>query len=488
MLLITRWNNELLGRYFTNPATWRSLKSMERLPFFADVREKPVLVIGGGSVGARKAAWVIRAGASVDVWSPDLHEQLSAQVADGYIHHINGIFDAKRAPLKRYRLVIGATGHRRVNAAIERWCDLHGFWFNAVDDQSHGNVQFPAVVDRGPVQIAISSGGSSPVLARQIRERIESLLPATLGSLARGAAKLRQTLVHTGRSLNERRLVLERFVREGWGRSEAELSDDVAIDSAAWPSVWLVGAGPGDPDLLTLKAQQAMQTADVIVHDRLVSKAVLDRARRDARFISVGKKAGQKCISQDEINAVLIREARAGHKVCRLKGGDPGVFGRVGEEAEALREAGIDYQIVPGVTAALAAAASAGIGLTHRDHAHAVVFATAHGKDEAALKTLASLLAEDRTVCVYMGVGSASALVSAASIKGISMRLPVLIAENASRPDQRLEHTSLGKLVATLASKQIKSPALITIGRVAATAVAQSTGAEARMAAVASAG
>lgn len=443
---------------------------MERLPFFADVREKPVLVIGGGSVGARKAAWVMRAGASVDVWSPDLHDDLAALAADGRISHIQGTFDAKSAPLKRYRLVVGATGHRRVNAAIDRWCDLHGFWFNAVDDQSHGNVQFPAVVDRGPIQVAISSGGASPVLARQIRERIETLLPSTLGLLARSAARLRQSLVHTGRSLNERRLLLERFVRDGWGRSESELDagTHTTID-VGWPSVWLVGAGPGDPDLLTLKAQQAMQTADVIVHDRLVSKAVLDRARRDARFISVGKKAGQKCISQDDINAVLISEAKAGHKVCRLKGGDPGVFGRVGEEAEALRDAGIDYQIVPGVTAALAAAADAGIGLTHRDHSHAVVFATAHGKDEAALKTLASLLAEDRTVCVYMGVGSAAALVSAAREQEISMELPVLITEKASRPDQRVVVTTLGGLVETLRGKGIRSPALITVGRVAAT-------------------
>lgn len=446
---------------------------MNRLPFFVDARDIPMLVIGGGAVAARKCRWLLRAGANVAVLSPVINQEISRMRDAGEVRHIAQRFALDYIPDRTFRLVVAATNDTEVNRSIRHWCDERGIWLNAVDDRQHSNAIFPAVVDRSPIQIAISSDGESPVLARQIRERIEAMLPVATGAIARAMGRLRDRLKRRLMSLDERRLIMERAARDAWNASEDALErivDTAARSEKSDGRVLLVGAGPGDPDLLTLKALSALQTADVIVHDRLVSPAILDRARRDAEFIPVGKAPGGPCVTQEEINRIIVREALAGKLVCRLKGGDPGVFGRVGEEAATLTAEGIPFSIVPGITAAVAAAASAGVGLTHRDHAHALVFATGHGKDDAAMDELAELAGNRRTLAIYMGVRRMRAFVAAMLRRSMARTTPVLIVESASTSNERRLTTTLAELPAFAQSHGVQSPALIVVGEVAAAA------------------
>lgn len=451
--------------------------AVDRLfPLFAHLHGRAVLVVGGGSVAARKIAPLRAAGAQVRVVARELGEAVAALAGSGAVDWIEREYVATQ--LDDVWLVVVATSDRPLNARIAADAQARRLWANVVDDIELCSFQTPAVVDRAPLQIAISSGGAAPVLARQVREQIEVLIDEHVGPLA--------SLLHRHRGLIRRRLpdipARRRFLeaqREGAvGRrlaagdvagAEAALFESLAL-AVARPRglVSIVGAGPGDPGLVTLKALRRLQEADVILHDRLVPAAVLTLARRDAERIETGKRAGEHFTPQEEIHRLLVHYAAQGLRVVRLKGGDPFVFGRGGEEIEHLRAHGIDYEVVPGITAALACAAHAGIPLTHRDHAQSVRLLTAHCRDSLDSHDWAALAQERQTLAVYMGVAALDDFATQLTAHGRSAETPCALIENGSRPEQRVVLSCLGHLSADAERFKVVSPALLVVGEVAA--------------------
>lgn len=368
---------------------------------------------------------------------------------------------------------------------VRRIADLAraaGAQVNVVDQPALSDFQTPALIDRDEVVVGIATGGSAPILARDIRSRIEAVLPEGLAEVARMARELRDTVKSSVPDFLARRRFWERAFRgpaadlAAAGRTAEARREMLRLLNQAAPEagvVHIVGAGPGDPELLTLKALRALQDADVIIHDRLVPDAVLDRARRDARRLYVGKTRGDHSVPQDQIEQLMIDEARAGHRVVRLKGGDPFVFGRGGEELAAVRAAGIPVFVVPGVTAALACAASAGIPLTHRDHAQAVTFVTAQAKPGGTDADWARLAGPNHTLAIYMGTDRAAETASALIAAGRPGSTPVAVVENGSRPDERVLHGRLDGLAALVRGANLTGPALLFVGETAAFSLAQ---------------
>ena len=385
---------------------------MNYFPVFFDLTAQRVLIVGGGEVALRKVSLLERTGALITVVAPQIAPQIMERAAAGKLK----IAIREFAPddLDGTRLVIVATSRRAVNRWVAKLSESRNIPVNVVDDAQSSRFIVPAIIDRDPVLLAISSGGASPVLARRLRERLEALVPKRMGELASWLRALRETARRKLRDSAERRRFFEaivdgpaarRFIEgdsQGAQRIAQQLLATTSIAPRAAGEVTLVGAGPGDPELLTLKALRALQDADVILHDRLVPAAVLDLARRDAALICVGKAAGKIGSTQEEINALLIEHANRGKRVVRLKGGDPFVFGRGGEELQALAGAQINFSVVPGITAATGCAAYAGIPLTHRDHAHSVSFVTGHAQGGAEPDWRA-LAMPGATAVFYMG-------------------------------------------------------------------------------------
>lgn len=368
---------------------------MDYLPIFCRLDNKPVLLVGGGEVAERKARLLLDAGALLTVVAPELDPELAELAANGSIEWL----DAEFAPaqLTGKWLVVAATDRREVNALVYQSANQARIFANVVDDPKRSSFIMPSIIDRSPLMVAISSGGKAPVLARLLREKLEAMLPQHLGAVAAFAGSLRERVKARFTTMGERRRFWERLLgadrlgqalARGDSASANLLADSLFADeSKAHGEVVLVGAGPGDPGLLTLHALRLMQQADVVVYDRLVSDEVMALVRRDAKRIFVGKQAGNHCVPQEGINQLLLEEAQKGQRVVRLKGGDPFIFGRGGEELETLVGTGIGFQVVPGITAASGCAAYAGIPLTHRDHAQSVRFVTAHGKGAPRIST-----------------------------------------------------------------------------------------------------
>jgi uroporphyrin-III C-methyltransferase/precorrin-2 dehydrogenase/sirohydrochlorin ferrochelatase len=457
---------------------------MRYFPLFLDLRDRPVLVVGGGNVAERKCALLRAAGARVTLVAPELNGSLESAVREGTVAHRRGSFEARDAD--GCTLVVAATDDHAVNASAAAAARARNIPVNVVDDPALSSFIVPSIIDRSPVQIAVSTGGASPVLARLLRERLESLLEESLGRLAEFAdgwrLRLRRALPGVGERRQFVRWMLEgpvaRAVRGG-RTLEADALVESALASGHTPtgSVALVGAGPGDPGLLTLRALRLLQEADVILHDRLVSPAVLELGRRDAMRISVAKHTGGAGTSQAEINRMLESLARQGQRVVRLKGGDPLLFGRGGEELAHLRAARIPCEIVPGITAAFACAAGAGIPLTDRRFARVLSFATAH--DEAALEAIdwSALAGHGRTLAVYMGVATLPGLTRRLLAAGIDAGLPAALIENGSLPHQRVVVATVGTLAAAAREQGIQAPALTILGAAAAEAAQQIHGA-----------
>jgi uroporphyrin-III C-methyltransferase/precorrin-2 dehydrogenase/sirohydrochlorin ferrochelatase len=448
-------------------------------PLFADLVDRPVLVVGGGSVAARKVDLLRRAGARVTVVAPELVEELEQRACSGDISVLRGSFEP--AQLGGQRLVIAATSDPLVNRAVSAAAESRALLVNVVDDREASTFIVPAIVDRSPIVVAISTAGVAPVLARRVRARVESVLDESLGALAGLCERWRARIGCALRDVGARRRYYDwlldgpvsGLLRSGRLQEAEQLAErSLALRSATVDtgSVVLVGAGPGDPGLLTLNALRALQSADVILHDRLVSTDVLDLARRDAERISVGKQAGGHAVSQDQTNALMVAHARAGRRVVRLKGGDPFVFGRGGEELEHLRAHGVRYEVVPGITAAIACAAYGGIPLTHRERAHSVRLVTAHCGGSHDKLDWRALAAERQTLAVYMGVAQAARLAERLVAHGRAGDTPVAIIENGSRPDQRVVIGQLSRLAALIREHGVQSPALVIIGEVAALA------------------
>jgi len=450
---------------------------MDYLPVFLRLHARPVVVVGGGQVALRKALWLRRAGAQVTVVAPHLHPELGQRVARGELTHIAARFSS--AQLVHAVAVVAATDDRTANAAVAAAARERRVPVNVVDDAELSSFIFPAIIDRSPIVVAVSSAGHSPVLARRVREQIEALLPERLGALARFMGARREAL---------RRALAPRARRAFWERvasgpvathvlaadepradralARELLASRLSAPQAAVGEVYLIGAGPGDPDLLTLRALQLLQRADVILYDRLVSEAVLERARRDAERICVGKTYGDHG-QQEHIHELLVRLAGEGKRVARLKGGDPFVFGRGGEEIEVLAAHGIPYTVVPGITAALGAAAAAELPLTHRRLASSVTFVNGQAGD-AGLPDWRFFANPRHTVVVYMGVAQLPGIIARLRAAGAAPGHPVAIIERATLPEQRILRGTLADITALAAAAQVEPPALLVVGDVAA--------------------
>lgn len=445
---------------------------MDYLPIFCRLDNKPVLLVGGGEVAERKARLLLDAGAHLTVVAPELDPELAELAANGSIEWL----DAEFAPahLTGKWLVVAATDRREVNALVYQSANQARIFANVVDDPKRSSFIMPSIIDRSPLMVAISSGGKAPVLARLLREKLEALLPQHLGDVATFAGSLRDRVKARFASMGERRRFWERLLgadrlgqalARGDHASAHQLADTLFADeSQSAGEVVLVGAGPGDPGLLTLHALRQMQQADVVVYDRLVSDEVMALVRRDAKRIFVGKQAGNHCVPQEGINQLLLEEAQKGQRVVRLKGGDPFIFGRGGEELETLVGSGIGFQVVPGITAASGCAAYAGIPLTHRDHAQSVRFVTAHGKGGAQDLDWPLLAKDKQTLVFYMGLSSCTTIREQLLTHGKRGDTPVALIERGTQPCQRVIRGTLDQLPELAVG--VESPALIMVGSV----------------------
>ncbi|WP_243043081.1 siroheme synthase CysG [Dyella sedimenti] len=452
---------------------------MKLYPLFADLAGRQVLVVGGGVVGERKAAALLEAGARVIVGAPALTPALRAWAGQGRIRWRPERFE--ESWLDEVWLVVAASDDAALHARIQALAERRRLFVNVVDDAGRSSFHVPAVVDRAPVTIAISSGGQAPMLARLLRERLETLVDPVVGPLATMLAELRGAIRTRLPDLALRRRFYQHLLegpvqgllRRGQRALAQAAAENLLASAASRPatgSVVLLGAGPGDPGLLTLRGLRALNEADVILHDRLVSAEVLALARRDAERIEVAKQAGHHHTTQAQIHALMLEHAAAGRRVVRLKGGDPFVFGRGGEELEFLRHHGIPYEVVPGITAALACAAYAGIPLTHRDHAQSVRLVTAHCRQSVDTLDWPALAQERQTLAFYMGIGELATLQRQLIAHGRAATTPFALVENGSRPEQRVVTGTLAELAERAAAHQVCSPALLIVGEVAALA------------------
>jgi uroporphyrin-III C-methyltransferase / precorrin-2 dehydrogenase / sirohydrochlorin ferrochelatase len=447
-------------------------------PVFFDLSGQKVLIVGGGEVALRKVSLLERTGALLTVVAPQIAPELMERAAAGKLKL--AIREFAPDDLDGARLVIVATSRRAVNRWIAKLSESRNVPVNVVDDREASRFIVPAIIDRDPVLVAVSTGGTSPVLARRLRERLEALIPTRIGELASWLKALRRAARQKLRDTDERRRFFEtvvdgpaarRFI-EGDSQGARRIAQQLLATTSTAPraagEVILVGAGPGDPELLTLKALRALQDADVILHDRLVSDAVLDLARRDAVRICVGKSAGKVGSTQEEINALLIEHATQGRRVVRLKGGDPFVFGRGGEELQALAAAQISFSVVPGITAALGAAAYAGIPLTHRDYAHGVIFVAGHAPGDGQEPDWRALAMPGVTAVFYMGLARAGQLVEKLLEHGAPGSRPAAVIAQGTTANQRVVTATLATIRDVASAAKLESPALLVVGDVVA--------------------
>ena len=444
---------------------------MDYLPIFCQLQHKACLLVGGGEIAERKARLLLDAGALLTVnacaFSPQFHEW----AALGRVRLVEGEFSA--ALLAEKWLVIAATDRIEVNALVYQCANQQRVFCNVVDDPKRASFIMPSIIDRSPIMVAVSSGGKAPVLARLLREKLEAVLPQHLGKLAQLGGSLRQRVKRHFTGTGARRRFWEKlFAHDRLAQSLA--NDDLVLAERQIEQLFncpadesgevvLVGAGPGDAGLLTLKGLQQIQQADVVVYDRLVSDEVMTLVRRDAERIFVGKRAGHHCVPQEQINRILLEQAQQGKRVVRLKGGDPFIFGRGGEELETLADANIPFSVVPGITAASGCSAYSGIPLTHRDHAQSVRLVTGHAKSDGGLDW-ATLAAGQQTLVFYMGLTQAADIQRQLIAHGMPATTPVALVENGTSCRQRVIEGELNQL--GMLAQQATSPSLIIVGSV----------------------
>lgn len=448
---------------------------MDYFPLFLDLKQQACLVVGAGEIAARKIELLARAGAQITVVSLEIGDTV-AKLQKRHSLVINQRA-FQQSDLDDIRLVVSATNNRQANIAIAEAAKQKNLLVNVVDNPELCNFIFPAIVDRSPVIAAISSGGSSPVLARLLRGKIESTIPASFGKLAALADQFRPMVKQYIAEGAPRRIFWENVLQGSIAelvfagktqQAEQQLRDKIlqAEQGKNQGEVYLIGAGPGDPDLLTFKALRLMQQADVIVYDRLVSAEILDLARRDSEKIYVGKQRDNHSLPQDSINELLANLALKGKRVARLKGGDPFIFGRGGEEIETLVQHGVSFQVVPGVTAATGCASYAGIPLTHRDHAQSCTFVTGHLKDGSINLNWPQLAAPNQTVVIYMGLVGLAEICQQLIAHGCPEDHPIAIVQQGTTQHQRVITGTLSDMPQKVAADDIKPPTLIIVGTV----------------------
>jgi len=446
---------------------------MDTLSLSLQVKGRRCLVVGGGAVATRKVHLLLKTHASVTVISPTLTNDLTQLVEKQQLIYHSRPFQPD--DLKDFFLVIAATDQPILNAEIAQLSENKGILVNVVDAPHLGNVMFPSIVDRSPVHISVSSGGASPVLARLLRARLETFIPANYGQLADLTRKFRDRVKKTFSDHSQRRRFWEQALQSPVtelmlaGKREAAeqlLEKQLVTHQPTSGEVYLVGAGPGDPDLLTFRALRLMQQADVVVYDRLVSQPILDLVRRDAEKIYVGKERSNHVVPQDDINQLLAKLAKQGKRVLRLKGGDPFMFGRGGEEIETLAADGIPFEVVPAVTAALGTAAYAGIPLTHRDYAQSCVFVTGHLKDGSMDLNWKMLVQPNQTVVVYMGLQGIEQLCEKLIEHGLSKDHSIALVQQATTQNQKVVIGTLETLPEKVRNAHIQPPSLVIVGEV----------------------
>ena len=448
---------------------------MNYMPFFFDLKNRPCLLIGGGSIATRKARLLAKAGAKLIVVAPYISDEMQTMVtASGgecFFRHYES------TDLDEGVVIICATDDPETNQRVSKEAQARKLPVNVVDSPDLCSIITPAIVDRSPLMIAITSGGDAPVLARQMRAKLEIMFPSAYGSLATLASKFRHRVKATVTSEPKRLrfwetvfngIVAEKAfagkMDEAEQAIEAQLSDDANAELLG--EVYLVGGGPGDPDLLTFKALRLMQQADVVLYDRLVSEPVMNLVRRDADRIYVGKRTSDHAVPQKEINQMLVDLAKEGKRVLRLKGGDPFIFGRGGEEIELLAENNVPFQVVPGITAASGCAAYSGIPLTHRDYAQSVRFITGHTKEGNVDLPWESLMDANQTLVFYMGLVNLNPICTQLLARGRDPETPAALIEKGTTPEQRVIIGTLNTLPSLIEGQAVHAPTLLIIGGV----------------------
>ncbi|WP_218698503.1 siroheme synthase CysG [Acinetobacter harbinensis] len=447
---------------------------MDIFPISLKLQQQPCLIVGGGAIAYRKAVLLAKAGAIIHVVAPAIEAKLLQLVHSTQGQYLQAPFSLDM-PLRHYRLVIAATNDKMVNIQVFECCEAENILVNSVDDLPHCRFMVPAIVDRSPLVLSIASNGTSPVLSRQIRTQLESIIPHGMGKLAEFSGKWRAAVKAKIINPDERRIFWEDLYASPL--KEQVFNDNMAeadrlIEQALmqWQKpkgeVYLVGAGPGDPELLTLKALRLMQQADVVIYDRLVSPAILELCRRDADKVYVGKARSNHSVPQEGINALLVEYAGKGKRVCRLKGGDPFIFGRGGEEIQELFAAGVTFQVVPGITAASGCAAYAGIPLTHRDYAQSVRFLTGHLKEGSPELPWQELVYPNQTLVLYMGLVGLEKICAQLIAHGQRSDMPVALISKGTTPEQKVVVGTLADIADKVTQHHIQAPTLTIIGEV----------------------
>jgi uroporphyrin-III C-methyltransferase/precorrin-2 dehydrogenase/sirohydrochlorin ferrochelatase len=452
---------------------------LDHLPIFLDIRGKSVLIAGGGTLAARRAEMALRAGARVRLFAPELSDEFRDLAAHGNLQHEPRWPEAP--DFAGVILAYGAAEEAETDGHVHALAKAAGVLANVADKMELCDFISPAILDRSPLVAAISSSGASPILARVIKAELESAIPATFGELSAFLRGYREEVAARISDGTLRRRfweeivegpVAERVIAGDVSGAETALRErlaEMSTGAEAGPprgEVFLVGTGPGDPDLLTFRALRLMQRADVVLYDRLIGPRIMTLVRRDAERIYVGKEPGDHVVSQDDITQMLVRLALQGKRVLRLKAGDPFIFGRGGEEIEELARHGIPFQVVPGITAAAGCAAYAGIPLTHRDHAQACIFVTGHGKDGQVDLNWEALIQPGQTVAIYMGLSTLGPVMEAFAAHGADPALPVAVVDNGTRRRQRVVLGTVADIAARAAEAQLKGPAMIIMGTV----------------------
>jgi len=448
---------------------------MDFLPIFLNIRNKTCLVVGAGEVATRKIMLLLQAGAQVSVVSPELDTTLKDYLVLGKIQFCAEAFQPKQ--LENIVLVIAATSDRATNQLVSEAAQQRQIPVNVVDDPDLCTFIMPSIVDRSPLLIAVSSGGQSPVLARLLRAQLEIMIPVAYARVVEIAGKFRQHVKQHFTHPEKRRIFWEKLLQGRFtelilagkdGAAQAYLLQSLQQEKDESPQgeVYLVGAGPGNPDLLTFRAMRLMQQADVVVYDRLVSPAILDMVRRDATRIYAGKERNRHTLEQESINQLLVRLAQEGKRVLRLKGGDPFIFGRGGEEIETLASHHIPFQVVPGITAASGVAAYAGIPLTHRDYAQSCIFVTGHLKNNSVDLDWSHLAHPNQTIVIYMGLLGLPFLCQQLIAHDLPDSTPAAIIQQGTTQKQKIITGTLQTLPDLAAAANLTPPTLIIVGEV----------------------
>lgn len=448
---------------------------MQSLPIFFNIANRHCVVIGGGDIATRKVTMLLKASADVTVVSPELCDELSEMVEQKQIHYTNATFEARQ--LEGACLVIAATDDEPVNESVSQIAQTMNIPVNVVDAPALCTFTMGSIIDRDPIVIAVSSAGKAPVLARYIRTKIETMLPASYGRIASIAGEFREQVKAKFKSIRERRVfwedilqgpLVERVLSGQEDEARVFLQETLSQSNAETKvgEVFLVGGGPGDPDLLTFRALRLMQMCDVCVYDKLVSAEVMELVRRDADLVYVGKARNQHTMPQQEINALLAKLAKEGKRVLRLKGGDPFIFGRGGEEIETLMQHDVPFQVVPGITAANGVSSYAGIPLTHRDYSQACLFITGHLKDGSLDLDWDAIIRKNQTVVIYMGLIGLAEICKQLIVRGMSASMPIAIVQQGTTPRQQVVTGTLSNVAQKVALAAMKPPCLTIIGEV----------------------